>query len=318
MTGLGEGGLDALKDASLLALALALERTFPDAPAIGEADSPAGESVRFRAFCGLGFPGAEVREIEPAASPGRPLTVFQTVIGLHGTSSPLPPYLSERVIASDGAEGPLAQFLDFFNHRLALMLVRVWKHRRHHLRYRPGAGDPLSSRALAFAGVLPGLPPEGLAAPRLLAVLGLLSLANRSAGALAAIVTVTTGVPCRVEEFHHRIVEIAPEDRASLGDRGCSLGEDFVIGDRIADDLGAFRLVLGPVDRHGLSELLPTAPLRRTIEALVAFAVRDPLACAVAVELAPGETPAWRLGEGRFGWTTWLSPDPCSASVVFL
>ena len=308
----------SLQDASLLALALAIERAFPEAPAIGEADTPARESVRFRAHPGLGFADAEVRSIEPAASGRGPLTVFQTVIGLHGPSSPLPPYITERVIADDGAEGALAHFLDFFNHRLAGLLVRVWKQRRHHLRYRAGALDPLSVRALSLAGLPPGLPADGLSMPRLMAVLGLLALPNRSAGSLAAIVSVYAGIPCRVEEFHERIVEIPLDDRARLGRSGCGLGEDFVIGDRLVDRLGAFRLVIGPVDRGGLNALLPTSPLRRTIDELVAFAVREPLACRVAVEIAAGETPEWSLGDGRLGWTTWLAPDPNVTSVVFL
>jgi type VI secretion system protein ImpH len=309
---------EGLQGASLLALALAIERAFPDAPAIGEADSPARESVRFRAHCGLGFPDAEVRAIEPASAGRGPLAVFQTVIGLHGPSSPLPPYISEHVIATDGADGALAHFLDFFNHRLAGLLVRVWKHRRHHLRYRAGALDPLSVRALTFAGLPPGPPTDGPSPPRLLSVLGLLALANRSAGSLAAVVSVYSGVACRVEEFHERIVEIPPSDRAQLGLSGCALGEDFVIGDRLADDLGAFRLVLGPVHRQHLDALLPTSPLRRTIDELVAFAVREPLDCKVAVEIAQGQTPEWALGDGRLGWTTWLSPDPDVTSVVFL
>jgi type VI secretion system protein ImpH len=310
--------IDALQDASLLALALAIERAFPEAPAIGEADTPARESVRFRAHPGLGFADAEVRSIEPAAGGRGPLTVFQTVIGLHGPSSPLPPYFTERVIATDGAEGALAHFLDFFNHRLAGLLVRVWKQRRHHLRYRVGALDPLSVRALTLAGLPPGLPSDGLSTPRLLSVLGLLALSNRSAGSLAAIVSVYAGVACRVEEFHERIVEIPPADRALLGQSGCGLGEDFVIGDRLVDHLGAFRLVLGPVNRQNLDALLPTSPLRRTIDDLVAFAVREPLDCKVAVEIARGQAPDWSLGEGRLGWTTWLSPDPNVTSVVFL
>lgn len=305
-----------LRDAPLLALALAIERAYPEAPAIGEADAPARESVRFRAHPGLGFADAEVRSIEP--TPGGRLTVFQTVIGLHGPSSPLPPYVTERVIADDGAEGALAHFLDFFNHRLAGLLVRVWKQRRHHLRYLAGAADPLSVRALSLAGLPPGLPPDGLSMPRLLAVLGLLALPSRSAGSLAAIISIYAGVACRVEEFHERIVEIPPDDRAHLGRSGCGLGEDFVIGDRLVDRLGAFRLVIGPVDRDGLDALLPTSPLRRTIDDLVAFAVREPLACRVAVEIAAGETPAWTLGEGRLGWTTWVAPDPDVTSVVFL
>jgi type VI secretion system protein ImpH len=302
----------------LVALALALERAAPDAPAIGEATDPAAERVRFRAHPGLGFPDREVRAVAEPAAGGAPTVVFQSLIGLHGPSSPLPPYFTERVIADDGAEGTLAAFLDFFNHRLAGFLVRAFRHRRYHLRYRPGGLDPISRRALALAGVPPagddGLPPP----PRLLPVLGLLALADRSATALAAVVTAVCGLPCRIEEFVPRTIEIPPEDRARMGLTGSMLGVDMVIGERIEDRLGGFRVVIGPVGADALASLLPGSPGRRALDELVAFAVRAPLACDVAIVLAAGETPAWRLGEGRLGWTTWAEPDPARESVVVL
>lgn len=302
----------------LVALALALERAAPDAPPIGEAADPAAERVRFRAHPGLGFPDREVRAIDAPAGDGAPTVVFQSLIGLHGPSSPLPPYFTERVIADDGSEGTLAAFLDFFNHRLATFLVRAFRHRRHHLRYRPGGHDPISRRALALAGV----PPEGdddLPAPaRLLPVLGLLALADRSAAALAAVVGAVCGLPCRIEEFVPRGVEIPPEDRALMGLSGSMLGVDMVIGERVEDRLGGFRVVIGPVGADALEALLPGSPGRRALDEIVAFAVRAPLACDVAVVLAAGETPAWRLGDGRLGWTAWTAPDPAVENVVVL
>lgn len=302
----------------LVALALAIERANPDVPPIGEAGHPAEERVRFRAHPGLGFPDREVRSIVPATGERGRAAVFQSLIGLHGPSSPLPPYVTERVIADEGSDGALAGFLDFFNHRLAALLVRGFKHRRHHLRYAPGGLDPVSRRVLALAGI----PPEGdvrlPAPPRLLPVLGLLALADRSAPALAAIVSTVCGHPCRVEEFVPRSVEIPPGDRALLGRSGASLGLDMVIGERVEDRLGGFRIRIGPVGRETLDDLLPGTPGRRALDEIVAFAVRAPLASDVAVVLAPGETPEWRLGDGRLGWTTWAAPDPAAENVIVL
>lgn len=302
----------------LVTLALELEAVLGVEPPIGEATDPTAERIRFRAHPGLGFPDREVRSLERCDGPG-PVVVFQSLIGLHGPSSPLPPYFTERVIADDGEHGALAGFLDFFNHRLVTLLVRGYRQRRHHLRYLRGGRDALSRRALALAGVSPEEERVGgVGAPLLLSVLGLLALPERSAAALGAIVTAVTGLPAAVEEFVPRVVEIAEEDRARLGVAGSRLGLDMVIGDRIPDRLGAFRVVVGPARRADLDALLPGEPMRRTLDEIVAFAVRAPLARSLAVVLAPGEAPPWRLGEGRLGWTTWLDPDVSADNVVVL
>jgi len=123
---------------SLTALALVLDGAFADAPPIGEATDPADERVRFRAHPGLGFPDGEVRAlVQPESGP---LVVFQSLLGLHGPSSPLPPYITERVIADDGAEGTLARFLDFFNHRLVALMLRGFRHRRPNRTVLRGGG----------------------------------------------------------------------------------------------------------------------------------------------------------------------------------
>ncbi len=303
---------------SLAALALVLDAAFPDAPPIGEATAPAEERVRFRAHPGLGFPDREVRGL--VGSETGPLVVFQSLLGLHGPSSPLPPYITERVIGDDGAEGTLAHFLDFFNHRLVALMLRGFRHRRHHLRYRRGGTDALSRRCLALVGVTAATAPaeDAPPAPVILSVLGLLALGQRSGPALAAVVTAVTGLSARVEEFVPRDVAIAPEDRCCLGRSGCRLGRDMVIGATVQDRLGAFRVVVGPVDAAVLQRLLPGEPLRRRLDGLVAFAVSAPLARSLAVVLAPGAAPAWRLGSGRLGWTTWVNPDPAGENVVVL
>lgn len=302
---------------SLAALGLVLDAAFPEAPPIGEATVPAEEKVRFRAHPGLGFPDREVQAL--VGSETGPLVVFQSLLGLHGPSSPLPPYFTERVIDDDGSEGTLGRFLDFFNHRLVSLMLRGFRHRRHHLRYRHGGKDALSRRYLALVGVSDAAPAADVPpAPVILSVLGLLALAHRSGPALAAVVAAVTGLPARVEEFVPRDVSIAPEDRCLLGRSGSRLGGDMVIGSTLRDRLGAFRVVVGPVDQAVLERLLPGEPLRQRLDGVVAFAVSAPLARSLAVVLAAGATPAWQLGSGRLGWTTWANPDPGCENVVVL
>lgn len=294
-------------------LCLWLERRYPQPGGIGSTFSPRRETVRFRANPSLSFPPEEVAAIDPPREDGGPVTVTANLFGLHGPSSPLPPSLTERVVLADDS-GALRDFLDLFNHRLLSLLFLVWKHYRHHQRYRSGASDPISGMVAALFGMLTD--DARTARPLLMPYAGILSLSNRSAPVLASIVGDFFQIPCAVEEFVAREIRIPDEARWQLGGSGLALGIDTITGERMGDAAGKFRLRLGPLNAKRCNQLLPDGKDHRPLVEIVRLAIRDPLDWDLAFILSPGEAKAFVLGDNRLGWEGWLG-DEAETPVEF-
>lgn len=310
------GDLKGMETWAFFALMERLEAQFPGVADLGGTADPNLEHVRFRANPSLGYPARDVQTLDWNAAAER-LDVYVNFLGLFGPSSPLPPFYTEAVIQDLDTGGGFAAFLDFFNHRLVSLLVRIHKHQRHFLRYRAGAADPISRAVGALMGLLPMGGEEDRVA--LMPYAGLLSCYSLSASIIGTVISHCTGLPARIEEFVPRTVLI-PENRQSrLGEDAPELGVDFIVGAQVRDTLGKFRVVLGPLDQATFLQALPDQPLFAKVVELVELAMRDPLAFDIHLELEPGAAPAFSLGEGRLGWNTWLAPsdDPDSEVTAF-
>jgi type VI secretion system protein ImpH len=293
-----------------------IEDIYPNAPPIGSTAAPGREVVRFRATPTLGFPAEEIFEIRNG---GDLLEVYVNILGLHGPSSPLPASYTERVMHADGA-GALGDFLDFFNHRLISLLLHVWRHYRHHLRFQEGATDPISSVIGALFGLIPG---DDDAEKRewrvkLLPYAGILSLHSRSAQVIADIVTSQLSVPCAIEEFVWREIDIPEEAQWRMGRTDMPLGVNTVAGTSMPDLAGKFRICLGPLNSEQFRSFLPGQPGHVNLSKLIGVTLREPLAWDLRLELAPGIAPPWALGQGELGWTTMADPPRDASFAVLL
>ncbi|GJE40238.1 hypothetical protein KHHGKMAE_4329 [Methylobacterium persicinum] len=287
-------------------LCLWLERAYPQPGGLGATGAPRRERVRFRANPTLAFPAEEVAAVALPAGPGEPVIVTANLFGLHGPSSPLPPAVTERIVHAQ-EDGALRAFLDFFNHRLLALLFRIWKHYRHQHRYRAGGTDPITDAVAALFGKVgreggDGTPSRTL----LLPYTGLLALPTRSASSVARIVSHYFGHPCAVEEFIPREIRIPDDALWRLGAAEMGLGVETVAGRTMPDNLGKFRLRLGPLTAAACDRLLPDGPDHRRLIELIRFSIRDPLEWDIAFVLAPGEAQPMRLGVSRLGWSGWL------------
>lgn len=296
-----------LENWAFFALIAQLEKAFPDAPAFGSTPAPERERVRFRAHQSLGYPPREVERLTVAEGGAR-VEVMVNFLGLHGPSSPLPPFYTEQVIDDAADGGVLGSFLDLFNHRLISLLARIHKHHRHDLRYETGARDAVSLMVASLMGLLPGAADHQRLT--LMPYVGLLSCYSLSASIIANLIGHCTGLPVRIEEFVERSVTIPEPQCSRLGERAPELGVDFIVGTQIIDYMGKFRLVIGPLDGATFARLLPDQPLFADVRQLLILALKDPLAFDIRLELAPGELPALALGSSRLGWTSWLAPPP--------
>ncbi|PDT64842.1 type VI secretion system baseplate subunit TssG [Bradyrhizobium ottawaense] len=310
--------LNELASCGFLSLAALLERRFRNAPPIGSTVDPEREAVRFRAAPMLGFPAEEIAEVRQVNAAAERVEVYVNFLGLHGPSSPLPPFYTERIIHADGT-GSLGDFFDFFNHRLISLLLRIWRYYRHHLRFEEGGTDAISVLTSALFGLMPGdnTADEREWRARLLPHAGVLALCSRSAPLVAGLISSHLKIPALVEEFIWREIDIPPEAQWRLGRPGLQLGIDTLAGETMPDVAGKFRICLGPLNQQQFRSVLPGREAHRILCRLVNVILREPLAYDLQLQLAPGEIPEWTLGEGELGWTTSIGlPEGAGISVL--
>ncbi len=312
-------------------LILLLERLVGGSP-VGEAASPAEELIRFRHDPALTFSTgdvARVREFQagpPSAVPGdelrRGYEVTTTFLGLTGSVSPLPPYIAEEVAQEQDESTPMRDFLDLFHHRLLSLLYRGWT--KHDLpnAWRADGTDPWSSRLLALLGVDGGAPDARprLATWRLLRLAPLLAERTMTAEGLAiaiedALAADLGDARVTVEPFVGAWVQIAEDQLTLLGRQAGRLGQDCLVGRRVLDVAGRFRVTIGPLSSQQY-RLFAGGELANRTEELIAALVTEPLEHEVVLWLSEDAAPALCLGASRLGRDAWLGGQRLRARVA--
>lgn len=315
-----------------------LQSGIPDEARVGGVSPPADERVRLRAHTGLGFPSSDIDRLEilpptegaavvidPESDDRPTISVIATFLGLFGSQSPLPAWMSEEILDRDPDDNPRRDFLDFFHHRLLSFIPRIWDKYRYWSIYRKGALDGFSTRTFSFIGLIDEdvrAQSQDLDWERLLAYIGLLAGRNRSGDVVRGVVAHSFDLTgkVRVEEFVRRTVIITEPQLNSLGRDNSRLAVDCHLGGRIPDRNGKFRLWLGPLNFDRFFRFLPIEPHFDTLRRLIAFMLRDQLAYDLCLVLERAEVPAFRLNDGKclLGWSTWLGEPPDEDQTVIL
>lgn len=281
------------------------------------------DQLEFRANPGLGFPGSDIESVGFFRDQDRWRVCLRlNVLGLVGAGSPLPAFYGEQALMDTTSTNPTRDFLDVFHHRLHRLMLPIWCKYRYHARFRTGASDPFSEQMFALMGlggeaVRSAIP---LNYKRLLPYLGLLSLRAHSAALIETVLRYYfKHGQLFVEQWVERTVLIAHEQRNRLGVSSSLLGEDLVMGHRVADRSGKFRVHIQALDWQRFHEFLPTGTGYQPMCALVRFAVRDPLEYDMRLVLAKGEARPLHIGEHnicRLGWTSWLGHERAEGAVT--
>ncbi len=284
---------------------------------VGTDASPAEEPIRFCHDPSLAFRAAEVSEIRERELPSadglgtrRVLEITTAFLGLTGAASPLPPYFSEEV-AQEDPEAPLRRgFLDLFHHRLLSLFYRARLRSDFPHSYRSDQSDAWSVRLLSLLGVDA---PQALPVPpwRLLRWAPLLAERAVTAAALeAALEDVLSedldGGHVSIEQFVGSWVGIDPEELNHLGRASSTLGRDLVLGRRVFDRAGKFRVVVGPLTRTGFDRFARGEAPRRRIAETVRALCGDPLELEIVLWLSKDAAPRMALGHARLGRDAWL------------
>lgn len=302
-----------------------IERFFADATPVGSSADAGRERVRLRALPALAFPPADVAEVSVHGDDEDDLKVdvLVTFLGLFGPASPLPPYYTEELLGDDPAQITARDFLDLFNHRLISFVYQAWKKYRYYVRFSASGQDAFSSYIFALMG-MPRVS-ERLGGEidwrKLLVFAGLLGMNSSSPLVLERVLSNYFGFPVRVEEGVARVVRIPEAQQHRLGGRRTSMGVDWLLGEKLPDRAGKFRLWIGPVSQQDFQSLLPGGPNRRILLTLVRNLLRHPLDFDIRVLLDEDGSMSWELGgdhAGRMGWSLFLGDAGASVREIAL
>ncbi|QVX15396.1 type VI secretion system baseplate subunit TssG [Pseudomonas congelans] len=281
------------------------------------------EFLEFRANPGLGFPGSDIECMELFYEHDQLYVRLElNVMSLVGSGSPLPAFYAEQALGERDKPNVTRDFLDIFNRRLQMLMLPVWRKYRYHATFSRGANDPFSEQLFALIG-LHGQrireTPE-LNWKRLLPYLGLLSLRAHSAALIESVLRYYfKHAQLFIEQCIERTVDIRCSQLNCLGVCNHQLGRTAVLGHRVPDRGGKFRVHVKQLDWERFHEFLPIGPGYRPLGALVRFTLRDPLDYDVCLELCNEDIRELRIGQSNtchLGWTSWLGREHALGLVM--
>jgi type VI secretion system protein ImpH len=300
---------------------------------VGHDFAPKQEIVRFRVLPSLGFPSGAIREIHPPAprpadpADGGPPEMITSFMGLTGPNGVLPRHYTtlviDRVRRKDFA---LRDFLDLFHHRVISLFYRAWEKYRFAIAYERAAGDEAGQREDLFTCCLYCLIGLGTAGLRgrmalddetLLYYGGHFAHWPRCALSLEIMLGDYFELPAEVRQFQGQWLYLSRDDQSSLPTLqqpeglNCRLGTDVVVGERVWDVEGKFRVRLGPLSYGQFRRFTPAGDALPRLGQMVRAYAGPQFDFDVQPVLKAAEVPWCRLGgdgadPARAGWNTWV------------
>jgi len=274
------------------------------------------DHLEFQANPGFGFPGHDIDQVVFFVERDQlRARIRLNVLGLLGAGSPLPAFYAEQATVEHAAGTTTRDFMDVFHHRLQRLLLPVWRKYRYRTCFRSGARDGFSEQMFALLG-LGGAQIRGAAqldCKRLLPYLGLLSLRVHSAALIETVLRYYfKHRDVYLEQCVERSVVITARQRNRLGAGNNTVGEDLVLGSRIADRSGKFRVHVRGLSWSRFHQFLPVGIDYQPLCSLVRLTARDPLEFDLRLALAKGEARPLHIGDNNvcgLGWTSWLGHE---------
>jgi type VI secretion system protein ImpH len=270
------------------------------------------EYLRIRPELSLAFPPADVAKIEEIGGEKPLFSITATLLGLYGSSSPLPTFYTEDLFDEAAEDLSVTRdFIDIFNHRLYLLLFRCWTKYRLFLQVIEENNPEVLGKLFCLIGLgekeLRKDLPEAYS---LIRYTGLFTQFPKSASGLQTLLHDALGkIPVRVIPCVKRVVKIPPDQRLFLGKSGSRLGEETFLGEEIDDRMGKFRIRLGPLKSNPFHSLLPGSSDHQRLAFLTRFYLLDVLEYDIELILAEKEAKPVSLGEpewSRLGLDTWV------------
>lgn len=311
---------------------------------IGGDALPTQECVQVGGVSARSFAASEVVSLSEAVSRNNDLTapvLSVAFMGLYGQSGVLPYHDTQRIIDSGIKDNVERDFLDVFNHRMLSLFYRASVKYRIPVAYESGyaaTGEDSKSEGKGAAITralfsLVGLGTDGLL-DRLefkdeLAIefSGAFSQQPKNAVSLEKMLRCVFQLQIELQQFVGQWLSLSQENQSEMPcpskplGQHCQLGSSFILGERVWDIAGKFRLRLGPLDRAQFTSFLPGSKNLVRLAQIVRLYAGIQLDFDIQLELAAEEVPQVQLGENsRLGLETWLiteTPSENKLDTVF-
>jgi type VI secretion system protein ImpH len=220
----------------------------------------------------------------------------------------------------------LRDFLDLFNHRITSLFYRAWQKYRFPFTYEQSywssteEPEDVLTRCLYC---LLGLGTDGLRGrlafddEALLFYAGHFAHYPRSAPSLERLLADYFELPLQVRQFHGQWLYLSEESQSSLPcghwpeGLNAQLGRDVIVGQRVWDVEGKFRVRVGPLGYAGFRRLMPSGDVLQALSQMIRTYAGPQFDFDTQVVLKATEVPCCRLGgdggdPSRLGWNTWI------------
>jgi type VI secretion system protein ImpH len=314
-----------------------LERLTPDAVRIG-GDGPAqGEAIRFHHDPSLAFSAGDVSAASYELVPRGPAAALErkqyryhvttTFLGLTGSSSPLPLFMSEEIAQLQDAAQLRREFLDIFHHRLVSFVFRIGVKYDIAREFSLDCSDAWTRRVLALAGfdAWSGRKTKHIPVWRLARLAPLLASRVRSARAIEVALRDVCGealgdATIEILQFAGGWSPLDPSQRTLLAVSNSVLGRSAVLGVQCFHRAGKAVIRIGPL-RENFRRFLVDGDMYPVVRELLELMSPEPIDFELDLELDARARPPFVLGREsgqRIGVDTWLSSrsGPANATHV--
>jgi len=301
-----------------------LECARADLPRVGGSHRLADDAVRFCQEPSLAFSPSNVWAMKPPVAKGPAVPrLFVNFLGLLGPNGPMPLHLTEyaRDRERNHADPTLARFLDIFNHRLISLFYRAWACNQKTVSLDRGSDARFATfiAGLFGAGMETLLDRDSIDDHAKRFYSGRLVSQPRNAEGLRAIIQDYFGVPTELVEFVGQWMPLPADSRCRLGESRSTgmLGSTAIVGASMWECQQKFRVRLGPLPMQDYVRMLPTGESLGRLKDWVRNYIGDELTWDLQLVLLAHHVPPIQLGahalqgsgQGRLGWTTWLSTE---------
>jgi type VI secretion system protein ImpH len=308
---------------------------------------PDAEPVSIEAHQDLGFPASDIQSLAPPATAGGKPIMRINFLGLTGPTGVLPAPYTELVMQLEAERSRLelaepseppdsakrkdlererhrklervsapVDFLNIFNHRLAMLFYYAWQRYRFPVQFeRKPDSDCVREMLLDAVGLgsMPLRKRHAFSDDFFVYYAPLLLMQVRSATALQCLLTDYFSVAVEVEQFvgtwfildRNSVTRF--QDADSESER---LGFGVVASDQYWTQESMVRLRIGPMDFTTYCRFLPHGDYFTPLREICRFFSRDELAFEARLILCKEEVPRFEFDRPagsriKLGWTTW-------------